>query len=148
MQSGTASWGRNTRGISVTWKPTAVFLNRCVPTLRTQVRFFTNTMERSHWEAESRSAGQEILRLLLNPKVHYRVNKSQSLVHCLSQRNPVHIHQPYSSKIIIILAFHLRLGLPRGPSLWIFHSSWDSLAKYCTAVATQMLIRVFALLLR
>jgi hypothetical protein len=33
-----------------------------------------------YWEADSHSASQEIIRPLQNPKVHYRVHKSQPLV--------------------------------------------------------------------
>jgi len=42
-------------------------------------------------EANSHPAGQEILRLLLNSKVHYRVYKSTSLIPILRQMYPVHI---------------------------------------------------------
>jgi hypothetical protein len=46
-----------------------------------------------------RSASQEILHLLWNPKDHYRVHHSLPPAFILSQINPIHILQPYIPKI-------------------------------------------------
>jgi hypothetical protein len=56
-------------------------------------------MEQSpSWEANSRSASQEIPRLLRNPKVHYRVHYSPPLFPILILINTVHTFPLYFSK--------------------------------------------------
>ena len=42
------------------------------------------------WEPNRFSASQEILRVLLNPKDHYRVHNSPPPVPILNQFNPIH----------------------------------------------------------
>jgi len=60
----------------------------------------TDSMEQSlFWKTNSRSASQEIPRLVLNFKVHYRVHKSPSLVPVLSQMHPVPTLPSYFPKI-------------------------------------------------
>jgi hypothetical protein len=49
--------------------------------------------------SEAHSASKEIPRLLLNPKVYFRVHKSPPLVPIRSHMNPIHTFPPYFSKI-------------------------------------------------
>jgi hypothetical protein len=66
-------------------------------------------MEQSpSWEANRFATSQEIL---LNPKVHYRIDKCPQPVSILSQLNPVHTPTSHFLKIRLI---NLRLGLPSG----------------------------------
>jgi len=61
-------------------------------------------MEQSpSWEADSHLASQKIPHLLWNPKVHYRVHNSPSMVPILSQMHPVHTFPPYFPKICYII---------------------------------------------
>jgi hypothetical protein len=46
------------------------------------------------WDANSRSATQEVPNIVWNPKIQYRVNNNPSLVTILSQMNPAYIPRP------------------------------------------------------
>jgi len=66
----------------------------------------TNCMEQSpSWDANSRSASQEIICLQWNTKVHYCVHKSPPVVTILSWINPVHTLLTYFSMIHSYAAF-------------------------------------------
>jgi hypothetical protein len=69
--------------------------------------------QRPSWEANSFSASQ-ILRVLWNPEVNYRIHKSPPPVRILNQLNPVHAPHPTYGRSILILSSHLRLGLSSG----------------------------------
>ena len=76
----------------------------------------TYSMQQSpSWEANWFSASQAIPRILWNLKVHYCIYKCPPPVPVLSKVNPVHAPHPTSWRSILILSFHLHLGLPSGP---------------------------------
>jgi hypothetical protein len=61
-------------------------------------------------EELSISAGQEISRILWNPKAHYCVHKSPPLFTIQSHINPI-LALPNDLRSILIFFFHLRLSL-------------------------------------
>jgi len=81
------------------------------------------------WEANRFLAGQEILRILWNPNVHYRIHKCQPPVHVLSQINLVHASHSTYWRFILMLSSHLRLGLPTG----LFPSSFPTKTMHANA---------------
>jgi hypothetical protein len=58
------------------------------------------------------SASRDIPRILLYPKIHHRSHDSPPLIPVLNQINPVQLPYPTSWKSILILSYHLCLGLP------------------------------------
>jgi hypothetical protein len=74
-------------------------------------------MEHSpYWEANSRSASQDIYPPLWNPKVHFRVRKVPLKVPVLIQMNPAHTFPNYL-RSILILSSNLRLGFVSGKAI-------------------------------
>jgi len=80
------------------------------------------------WEANRFSAGQEIPRILRNPKVHHHTHKCPPPVPILSQLDPVQTPIPHltSWRSILILSSHLCLGLPSG----LFSSGFPTINLY------------------
>jgi hypothetical protein len=66
------------------------------------------------WKADSHSACQKSPSFLSNPKIHYRVHKSQPPDPILNQPNSVATSILVSLRSSLMLSSHLRLGLPSG----------------------------------
>ena len=69
-------------------------------------------MQRPSWEANWFAASQEIPRIFLNPKVHYRTHKRPPPVPVLGQANPVHIP---TSHLLEIHPNIIHPSTPRSP---------------------------------
>jgi hypothetical protein len=70
--------------------------------------YFINIMQQSPYcDADSKLAGQEIIGMLWYPKIYYRGNKLEPVVHNPSHAIRVHIITPYLLKLQLIMFSHL-----------------------------------------
>ena len=102
-------------------------------------------MEKSpSWESNRFATIQEIPRILWNPKVHYRIPKCPPPVPILNQLDPVHSPHSTSWRSILILSYHLCLGLPSGlfTSGFPTKTLWTSLPNSIRATCSAHLIRL------
>ena len=77
--------------------------------------WLTNSIQQTpSWGTNSLSGIQAIPHILCNQKVHYLINHSQPPGPIPSLNNPVHSSPSYIWRSILILCYHLRLGLPSG----------------------------------
>jgi len=85
------------------------------------------------WEANRFSASQEIPRILLNPKFHYRINKSQPSVHILDQNSPVHALSFHSLKIYFTIS-RTPLSFKWPPSVWYHQNVCDQFGPHAPPI--------------
>ena len=88
------------------------------------------------------AATQEISRISMNPKVHYRTNKRRPPVSILHQPKQVHIPYHTSWRSTLILFIHLFLGLPSGlvPSIFPTKTLYKNLSSPIRATCPTHLI--------
>ena len=88
---------------------------------RREADLLTYSIQQSpSWEVNWYSISQKIPHILWNPKVHYRIHKCPPPVPTLSQLDSVHNPHPTSCISILVLSFHLLLGLPSDLFPWGF----------------------------
>jgi hypothetical protein len=68
----------------------------------------------SSWEADTvvRSPSQVIPRILWNPKIDCGIHKSPLFAPTLSHVHPIHTLNSFSLRFVLMLFYHLLLGLP------------------------------------
>ena len=92
-----------------------IFFLKIVPFM---IYFLTYSMVQSpSWEANWFAASQEIPRISLNPKVHYRTHKRPPPVSILGQPNPIHIP---TSHLVEIHPNIIHPSAPRSPQWSLF----------------------------
>jgi hypothetical protein len=90
-------------------------------------------MEQSPSSEANRSSASQIPRILLNPKVHYRIPKCPPPVPISNQLDPVHTPTSHFLKIHFIIILYLRLGLPSG----LFPSDFPQNRVHLSAHSTR-----------
>ena len=78
------------------------------------------------WEANRFSASQDIPRILWNQKVHYRIHKCPPPALSWTRSTQSTSPRPTSWRSILILSFHISLGLPNG----LFPSGFPTKTQY------------------
>jgi len=87
-------------------------IHHCSPfRLIDQINYPTNSTQQSpSWEASVSSPSQEIIFILWNPKVHYRIHKSLLTFPILCKIDPIHVSPSY------LLKAHFNIVFPTTPT--------------------------------